>query len=126
MLDETITKDIYNNKLSQLINRQQEINKELEQHHKGNEQFKIVLSSLISFTSQAYDIFASLANVEKHQLLGYVFSNLELEDSKLVYAMKKLFILLADLTACQEWLPPSILMPLLASNLSYKSLLITI
>ena len=100
-----ITKYIYNNKLSQLINRQQEINQQLEQHHKGNEQFKIALSSLISLASYAYDIFASSTNDEKRQLLGYVFSNLELEGSKLVYTLQKPFNLFADLTTCQEWLP---------------------
>jgi len=105
LIDESITKDIYNNKLSQLINRQQEINQQLEQHHKGNEQFKIALSSLISLASHAYDIFASSTNDEKRQLLGYVFSNLELEGSKLVYTLRTPFHLFADLASCQKWLP---------------------
>ena len=105
LLDESITKDIYNNKQSQLINRRQEINQQLEQHHKGNELFKIALSSLISLASHAYDIFASSTNDEKRQLLGYVFSNLELEGSKLVYTLQKPFNLFPDLTTCQEWLP---------------------
>ena len=47
-----------------------EINQQLEQHHKGNEQFKIPLSSLISLASHVYDIFASSTNDEKRQLLG--------------------------------------------------------
>ena len=77
----------------------------LEQHHEGNKQFKIALSSLISLASHAYDIFASSTNDEKRQLLGYVFSNLELEGSKLVYALQKPFNLFADFTTCKEWLP---------------------
>lgn len=105
LIDESITKDIYNKKLSQLINRQQEINQLLEQHHKGNEQFKIALSSLVSLASHAYDIFASSTIDEKRQLLGYVFSNLELEGSKLVYTLQKPFNLFADLGTCQEWRP---------------------
>lgn len=105
LLDESITKDVYNNKLSQLINRRQEINLLLEQHHKGNEQFKIALSSLISLASQAHDIFASSTIDEKRQLLGYVFSNLELEGGKLRFSLRTPFHLFADLASCKKWLP---------------------
>lgn len=100
-----ITKEVYNNKLSQLINRQQEINLLLEQHHKGNEQFKIALISLIALASHAYDIFASSTIDEKRQMLGYVFSNLELEGGKLRFSLRTPFHLFADLASCQEWLP---------------------
>lgn len=104
-LEESITKDIYNNKLTQLINRQQEINRLLEQHHKGNEQFKIALSGLITLASRAYEIFESSTTDEKRQLIGYLFSNLELEGGKLRYSLKKPFDLLTDLGSYQEWLP---------------------
>jgi site-specific DNA recombinase len=104
LIDESITKDIYNNKLTQLVNRQQEINQLLEQHHKGNEQFKIALSSLITLTSHAYDIFESSTIDEKRQLMGYMFSNLKLKGRKLEYDLKKPFNLFANLTDRQEWL----------------------
>jgi hypothetical protein len=104
LLDESITKDVYNNKLSQLIGRQQEINQLLEQHHKGNEQFKIALSSLITLASRAYDLFESATVDEKRQLLGYAFSNLELDGGKLRYSLRKPFNLFADLGGCQDWL----------------------
>ncbi len=104
LLDESITKDVYNNKLLQFTNRQQEINRLLEQHHKGNEQFKIALSSLISLASHAYDIFESSTIDEKRQLIGYVFSNLKLNGSKLQFSLQKPFNMFADLASCQEWL----------------------
>jgi DNA invertase Pin-like site-specific DNA recombinase len=96
LLDESITKDVYNNKLSQLISRQQEVNQLLEQHHKGNEQFKIAISSLITLASQAYDLFESSTIDEKRQLLGYAFSNLELEGAKLQFSLRKPFDLFAN------------------------------
>lgn len=105
LLDESITKDVYNNKLSQLISRQQEVNQLLEQHHKGNEQFKIALSTLITLASHAYDLFEGSTIDEKRQLLGYAFSNLELEGEKLKYTLRKPFNLFADLATCKEWLP---------------------
>ena len=82
-----------------MINRRQEVSQQLEQHHKGNEQLKIALSSLITLASNAYDI-----TDEKRQLLGYVFLNLELESSKLRLSLQKPFNLFADLTAFQDWL----------------------
>ena len=96
---------MYNNKLSQLISRQQEVNQLLEQHHKGNEQFKIAISSLITLASHAYDLFESSTIDEKRQLLGYAFSNLELEGATLRFSLRKPFNLFADLATCQEWLP---------------------
>jgi len=105
LLDESITKDVYNNKLSQLISRQQEINQLLEQHHKGNEQFKIAISSLITLASHAYDLFESSTTDEKRQLLGYAFSNLELEGGKLRFTLREPFNLFVDLASCQDWLP---------------------
>ena len=105
LLDESITKDVYNNKLTQLINRQQEINQLLERHHTGNEQFKIALSSLIDLASHAYELFESSTIDEKRQLIGYLFSNLELKGAKLEYNLKKPFNLFVDLANDQEWLP---------------------
>ena len=96
---------MYNRKNTQLVNRQHEINTLLEQHHNGNEQFKIALTSLITLASSAYDIFESSTIDEKRQLIGYVFSNLELEGAKLRYTLKKPFDLFVDLASYQEWLP---------------------
>ena len=104
LLDESITKDVYNNKLSQLINRQHEVNQLLEQHHKGNEQFKIAISSLITLASHAYDLFDNSTIDEKRQLLGYTFSNLELDGSTLRFSLRKPFNLFANLASSQEWL----------------------
>ena len=37
-------------------------------------------------------------------MLGYVFSNLELEGQKLRFSLRTPFHLFADLASCQEWL----------------------
>ena len=104
LLDESITRDVYNNKLTQLVNRQQEINRLLEQHHSGNEQFKIAVSSLLTLASRAYDIFESSTIDEKRQLIGYVFSNLELEGQKLRFTLRKPFDLFVNVGEYQKWL----------------------
>lgn len=104
-MDKSITKDAYDRKRTQLSNRQVEINEQLERHHSGNEQFKIALSSLISLASNIVELFDRSNTDEKRQLIGYMFSNLELEDSKLRYTLRKPFNLFADLASYKEWLP---------------------
>jgi hypothetical protein len=60
----------------------------------------VALSSLISLASHAYDIFASSTIDKKRQMLGYVFSNLELEGEKLRFSLRTPFHLFADLASC--------------------------
>lgn len=94
---------MYDRKHSQLIERRHEINQSLEQHHAGDESFKIAVSTLVSLASKAAEIFDRSTTEEKRQLIGYVFSNLELEGAKLRYSLKKPFNLFVDLASCQEW-----------------------
>lgn len=103
-LDKSITKDEYDRKHTQLVARQQEINQRLEQHHSGNEQFKIALTSLITLASHAYDLFECSTIDEKRQLIGYVFSNLEIKGETLCFSLKKPFNLFVELASYQEWL----------------------
>ncbi len=105
LLDKSITKDIYDRKYSQLVQRRQEIQETLERHHAGDEQFRMAVSTMITLASKAADIFDRSKTDEKRQLMGYVFSNLELKGSTLCYSLKKPFDLLVDLASCQEWRP---------------------
>ena len=100
-----ITKDIYDRKYKQLVQRRIEINELLEQHHEGNENFKVAATALVTLASKASDIFDCSTTEEKRQLISYVFSNLELEGSKLVYALKTPFNLFVDIGKCKKWLP---------------------
>lgn len=105
LLDASITKDVYNKKHQEITQRQYEINRELESHHEGNEQFKIALSMLVTLASRAWDIFKSSTTDEKRQLIGYLFSNLEMKGTTLCYTLKKPFDLFVKLGSYQEWRP---------------------
>lgn len=105
LLEESITKDVYHKKHQAMIERQQEINRELEGHHEGNDQFKIALSMLVTLASKAWDIFQSSTIDEKRQLIGYVFSNLEMKGPTLCYSLKKPFDLFVNLADHQDWRP---------------------
>ena len=55
--------------------------------------------------SRAYDLFERSTIEEKRQLIGYVFSNLEMKGATLRYTLKKPFNLFVDLASYKEWLP---------------------
>ncbi len=105
LMDESITKDMYSRKQTQLMQRRQEVNDLLERHHSGDDQFKIAVSTLVTLASKAYEIFERSTVDEKRQLMGYVFSNLELEGSKVRFSLKKPFDMFVDLGSYKEWLP---------------------
>ena len=105
LMEEKITQDMYNRKNIQLIQRRKEIGELLERHNEGDEKFRIAVSTLLTLASRAADIFDHSTTEEKRQLIGYVFSNLELEGGKLRYALKTPFNHFVDLGDYQEWLP---------------------
>jgi site-specific DNA recombinase len=105
LLDKSITKTMYDRKHSQLVNRRQEINNLLEQHHSGREKFKMSVATLVTLASKAPELFDRSNTEEKCQLMGYVFSNLELNGAKLQYSLKKLLDMFVSLGSYQEWLP---------------------
>ena len=74
-----ITRDIYDRKHQQIAERQQEINRLVQDSHEADSQFKIALSGLISIASKAPDLFEVRATPKKRLLIGFVFSNLSLE-----------------------------------------------
>lgn len=105
LLDGSITKDIYAQKHDELQNRRIEINQLLEKNTAGDGQFKIALSTLLSLSSRIGQLFDSSTPAEKRRLIGFVFSNLEMEGSKLRFSLRKPFDLFADLSDCKDWRP---------------------
>ena len=104
-LDKSITKDMYDRKHGQLIERRHEINKLLERHHADDEQFRIAVITLVTLASKAAEIFESSTTDEKRQLIRYLFSNLELGGSNLRYTLNIPFNLFVNSDGCKEWLP---------------------
>ncbi len=105
LMEEKITQEMYNRKNNQLLQRRKEIGELLERHNEGDEKFRIAVSTLLMLASKAAEIFDRSTTEEKRQLIGYVFSNLELEGGKLRYALKTPFNHFVDLGDYKEWLP---------------------
>jgi hypothetical protein len=62
-----------------LKERQTEIALRIEQHQKGEGDFRTTLESLISLASRAGELFGRSKPEQKRQLLVFVFSNLRLK-----------------------------------------------
>lgn len=88
LINETINKATYDRKHSQLQTRRQEITTLQTEHQEGNEEFKIALTTLVSLASKAPEIFKSSKTEAKRALMGFVFSNLEMNGQKLSYALR--------------------------------------
>jgi site-specific DNA recombinase len=104
-ISKSITRDEYDKKAIELRERQRQINAELKILNDSDEKFGITLTSLISMASKAYEIFESSKINEKRQLIAFMFSNLRMNGTKLVFDLKQPFNLMVNLNSYPEWLP---------------------
>jgi hypothetical protein len=89
-----ITQDEYDKKARALKQRQTEIALRIEQHQKGEGDFRTTLESLISLASRAAELFERSKPEQKRQLLAFVFSNLRLRGTKLEFSLRSPFDLM--------------------------------
>jgi hypothetical protein len=95
-LQRGITQDEYDKKARELKERQTEIALRIEQHQKGEGDFRTTLESLISVASRAAELFERSKPEQKRQLLAFVFSNLRLRGKKLEFSLRSPFDLMVD------------------------------
>lgn len=103
-LDKSITEDRYYKKKEELEEDLLANNVRLSEHYKGDSDFKNSVSALFSLSSKAYELFNSSNIEQKRKLIGFVFSNLKLNGSKLEYSLNKPFDALANFNNHTEWL----------------------
>jgi hypothetical protein len=87
-----------------LKERQSEIELRIEQHQKGEGDFRTTLESLISLASRAAELFERSKTEQKRQLLAFVFSNLRLRGKKLEFALRSPFDLMVNRASYSSWL----------------------
>jgi hypothetical protein len=66
---------------------------------------KCGLGNVITLLSKSAEMFASSKTEQKRRMLGFVFSNLQMEGSTLRYALRKPFEVLQQVPRNQEWRP---------------------
>jgi hypothetical protein len=99
-----ITQDEYDKKARELKQRQSEIAARVEQHQKGEGDFRTTLESLISLASRAAELFERSKTEQKRQLIAFVFSNLRLKGKKLEFSLRSPFDLMVNRASYSSWL----------------------
>ncbi len=103
-LEGSITKEEYDAIVPELRAHQEDLNRRLQRHTKADEQFAMTVNRLLELASRAYDLFLSSEMDEKRQLIGFVFSNLQIRGKNLEYSMRKPFDAMANARTYPEWL----------------------
>jgi len=102
-LKKSITQDEYNRKAMELKDEQEKLLYKKNRYFDASINYGKVVTDLISITSRAWEIFESSKIERKRQLLGMLFSNLEVDDKKLYVELKSPFNLIYELNKSQEW-----------------------
>ncbi len=103
-IDGSITQDEYDTKARELKQRQTEIGLRIEQHQKGDGDFRTTLESLISLASRAAELFERSKTEQKRELIAFVFSNLRLRGEKLEFSLRSPFDLMVKRETYSSWL----------------------
>ena len=103
-LEKSITQNEYDKKARELKERQADIAAQIEQHQKGDGEYRTTLESLISLASRAAELFERSKTEQKRQLIAFVFSNLQLRGKKLEYSMRSPFDLMVNRQDHSSWL----------------------
>ena len=85
LLDGSITKDDYDKKLKSLKERQYELNLQLEEHTRADENYYITVSNVFNLAKNALGLFQSSEVPEKRALLNFLLQNSLVEDKKLTF-----------------------------------------
>jgi len=99
-----ITQDEYDKKARELKQQQAEIAVRIEEHQKGEGDFRTTLESLISLASRAAELFERSKTEQKRQLLAFVFLNLRLKGKKLEFSLRSPFDLMVNRASYSSWL----------------------
>ncbi len=80
--DGCITTDMFNKKLKEYKEKQEEIREEMERYDQADEKFYLTANTVLKLTQKALEIFESSEISEKRQLLNFLLQNLKLQGKK--------------------------------------------
>ncbi len=103
-LDGDISKEDHEEKRQQLIQKREDIMRELESHNYADDEFSELLINLVELASRALETFKGSNIEKKRKLLNLVFSNLKLKDGKLDFMLRPPFDAFVKCTKIGEWL----------------------
>ncbi len=90
-LDGRITQDMYDTKLREYKERQNELFNEMKSHSGADEEFYITANTVFNLGKRALEIFESSEPTEKRQLLNYLLQNCRLSGKTLGFTLRSPF-----------------------------------
>lgn len=104
LLDGDISKEIHDEKRTEMAAKRDEIVYEMEQYNKADDTFTNSLIGMVEVASGAYDTFIGGTIEQKKRLMNFVLSNLRLEGATLCYDLKKPFDSFVNVPNTEKWL----------------------
>ena len=95
---------MFNQKLKEYKEKQQEILEKLKRHDSADESYYITLNTTLSLAQRAYEIFESSEVSEKGQLLNFLLQNCQLKGKKLLFSLKAPFDTVLQASKCSNML----------------------
>ena len=86
-----ITKDDYDRKLKELKSKQHDLNIQIEDHTKADENYYITASTVLNLAKSALTLFESSEVQEKRAMLNYLFQNCVVNGKKLEFSIRSPF-----------------------------------
>ena len=100
-LDKRITVNEYDRKIQKLKKEERDIYEQLKDHSRWDEAFLLSSSYILELANRAYTLFKGSQISKKRELINFIFANLEVDGSNLVYKIKEPF---NELLFCgQSW-----------------------
>jgi site-specific DNA recombinase len=96
MVNETVTPENYDKIVKRLTDRQVELNDKLDILTNGNKDFLVTSSYLLDLASRAEELFKCADEAQRSKLLGFLLSNIKLNDKKLTFDVNYPFNLMFE------------------------------
>ena len=104
LLDNSITKESYEEKLQELKHKQLKLGVEIDLYTKADKDYLLTVSKVLSLATRVKTIFESSEIHEKRALLNYLIQNPTLNGKKLYFSIASPFNLVLDLASKPTWL----------------------
>lgn len=105
LLDQSITKDIYDKKHQELQDQMQVLEIEMSEHSKADYEYQNTVATVISVARRAKTIFDNSSEpARKRQFLNYILQNPTVNGKKLCFTIASPFNLVLELASTPNWL----------------------
>lgn len=104
LLDNSITKESYEEKLQELKHKQLKLGVEIDLYTKADKDYLITVSKVFSLATRVKTIFESSEIPEKRALLNYLIQNPVVKGKKLYFSVASPFNLVLELSDNPTWL----------------------